>query len=168
MKILFLWIGLLISTNVIAGAKSDKEQKGDHHIHPGDLMGKTDIPNPNERFAKRLGLDEVQTKKFLAMKEEDKKKIAALDEKYSKIQADIGGMMTSTKSKDELLASFHEGQKILAEISEVNFKTGLELREMLRPEQKANFAKQLMGPGAMKPKKPIMPENNQHGHSHKH
>ncbi|MDD1422675.1 hypothetical protein MEO40_26935 [Dolichospermum sp. ST_sed1] len=155
-----------LSTLALLASQSDSPviKRG---LQGGAGFGGHSDANPDSLFAERLGLSEEQKTKYLKQKAEESIQLQKLQAQLMDAQEKIGTLMKNNASKVEIMATFKQSQVIMNQIGEMNFASGLTLRDMLTPEQRARMTGMLMGDPKVR-LAPTSQKETQHDHKHSH
>lgn len=96
-----------------------------------------------ERFIEQLNLTEDQKQKMEEIRQQYQGQISQYRETLRAAQKELGDMMAGTNSADAIRAKHQEVINLRQELGELRFESILEMREVLTPEQRSQFA-QLM------------------------
>ncbi|MBR8826364.1 MAG: Spy/CpxP family protein refolding chaperone [Gomphosphaeria aponina SAG 52.96 = DSM 107014] len=97
--------------------------------------------NPHgDRLLEQLNLTEEQKQQMEAIRQKYQEQISQNMENLRLAQQELQQMMTATNSNDSLRAQHQEILQLRQEVDTLRFESMLELREVLTPEQRHQFA----------------------------
>jgi Spy/CpxP family protein refolding chaperone len=92
------------------------------------------------RIIEQLNLSQEQTQELVSIREKYKPRFRSLREQMRKAHEEMRQMMTGNVSQAELRAKNEEINQLNQKIDELRFESLLEMREVLTPEQRQEFA----------------------------
>lgn len=88
----------------------------------------------------QLNLTNAQVNRIDAIRNQYKKQIDQRQRSARQARQELRSLMTGNASRSELENKFRQAQALRQEIAELHFRSMLEMREVLTPEQRQRFA----------------------------
>jgi Spy/CpxP family protein refolding chaperone len=95
------------------------------------------------RIIEQLNLTTEQKQKMVDIRQKYQGQLKPLKEQISSAREELSQMMSGTATADEIRAKHQEILKLRQQLGDIRFESLLEMREVLTPEQRTQFA-QLM------------------------
>ncbi|AOW99370.1 hypothetical protein BJP34_07780 [Moorena producens PAL-8-15-08-1] len=107
------------------------------------------IPNPEgqqhrksikDRLVKQLNLNQVQRQQLNAIKLEYEESIIDLRQEVSQAKQTLSELMVGTADRETIRTQYQQVQLLNRQLGELHFESMLQMREVMTPEQRIQFA----------------------------
>ncbi|OLP17670.1 hypothetical protein BST81_15230 [Leptolyngbya sp. 'hensonii'] len=95
---------------------------------------------PAGGILKELNLSQSQIQRMQAIRNQYKSQIAQKREVLQQAQRELRGLMAGTASKGQVLDKFRQVESLRQQLTEIQFNSMLDIRDILTPEQRRKFA----------------------------
>ncbi len=151
--ILFLTLGALslASTAALAEPQGNSHPRFDASLE--QFLAQSPTPSPREGGGKRgqwleqLNLTNAQTEQLKTIRQKYKEQIEQLQDKIKTANQELGTMMAGTDSGNALRNKHAEVTSLRQQLDKVRFESLLEMRDVLTPSQRSQFAQMMQRKG---------------------
>ncbi|WP_424097681.1 Spy/CpxP family protein refolding chaperone [Moorena producens] len=107
------------------------------------------IPNPEgqqhrksikDRLVKQLNLNQVQRQQLNAIKLEYEESIIDLRQEVSQAKQTLSDLMVGTADRETIRTQYQQVQLLNQQLGKLHFESMLQMREVMTPEQRIQFA----------------------------
>lgn len=130
-----LTLGLGTTTAALANSFSDFNTPSDR------ILAQKQKKEGRDQFLEQLNLSEDQKRQLKDIQQKYKQQMSQYRDSLKSARKELQDMMVGNSSKEAIRAKHNEVAKLRQTIADMSFESMLEMREVMTPEQRQQFAR---------------------------